>query len=193
MGKPQSTEELREWIEANQDAGKINGVSIVPVGTDEFRGVVSGNLYDAALLRSAPLSFTKSDILTAGAVKLLSNAIINGAEAGAIVPQDLSIEQGTEFRGFLPKGIYQLLQTKKKELGYSNSQAMTLILVYFAYDPGIEKIYRQWAQGMAMNLGCSIAEVEQAVYDHRRLEARQRRYEMSLKQGKLVTDKKVPT
>ncbi len=193
MARPETIEELRDWIESHQDAGKINGESVVPVGTDEFRGWVSGSLYNAALLRSAPLSFTKSDILTAGAVKLLSNAIINGAEAGAIAPQDLSIEEGTEFRGFLPKGIYQLLQTKKKELGYSNSQVMTLILVYFAYDPGIEKIYRQWVNGVAMNLGCSVAEVEQAVYDYRRLEARQRRYEMCLKQGKFVSDRKVPT
>jgi len=193
MAKPETIEELRQWIETHQDAGKIAGQSIILQGTDEFRGVVSGGLYDAALLHSAPLSFTKSDILTAGAVKLLSNAIINGAEAGAIVPQDLEIEQGTAFRGYLPRGIYQLLIAKKKELGYSNSQMMTLILVYFAYDPGIEKIYRNWVDGIAINLGCNVADIEGAVYDHRRLEARQRRYEMSLKQGKLITDRKIPT
>lgn len=192
MAKPTTIEELKQWIDEHKDDGVINGESVIADGRKEFRhGTVPGNLYDRALLMSAPLGYTKSEIAIIGATQLLSNAVLDGASAGVIAPADFT--EGTEFRAYLPQGLYTLVQRRKTELGWSNSQLMVMILTYFSHDPGIEKIYRQWAKELSESSGLSEAEIEQAVYDRRRYQARVKRYELSLQRGELVSDRKIAT
>lgn len=189
---PQSTEETKQWIDSHTEAGKINGEPVLLDGRAEFRyGYVPGELYDHALLMAAPFSFTKSEIAAHGASRLLSNAVINGASSGLIAPVDY--KEGTEFRAFLPTGLYNLIQERKKELNWSNSQMMVMILVYFAHDPGVQKIYQSWSQGLAMKLGCTVPDIEKAVYDRCRYLARVKRYEMSIQRGEFVSDRKIAT
>ncbi|HEY9598318.1 MAG TPA: hypothetical protein V6D33_11670 [Cyanophyceae cyanobacterium] len=192
MAKPTSIEELKAWVDEHTNDGTIGGESVIADGRKEFRhGTVPGNLYDRALLMSAPLGYTKSEIAIVGATRLLSNAVMDGAIAGMIAPTDFS--DGTEFRAYLPQGLYNLVQRRKTELGWSNSQLMVMILTYFSHDPGIEKIYRQWAKELSESSGLSEAEIEQAVYDRRRYQARVKRYELSVQKGELVSDRKIAT
>lgn len=192
MTKPTNIEELRTWIEEHEADGFINGVSVIQDGRSEFRhGTVPGDLYDRALLMAAPFGYSKSEIALVGATRLLSNAVIDGALAGAIAPNDF--KDGTEFRAYFPQGLYNLIQQRKGELKWSNSQMMTMVLTYFAHDPGIQKVYRQWMEAMTASSGLSEAEIEQAVYDKRRYQARVKRYEMSLQRGEFVSDRKVAT
>jgi hypothetical protein len=86
-----------------------------------------------------------------------------------------------------------MVQKTKGQLGWSNSQMMAMILVYFAHDPGIEKIYRAWVTEFARTNGVAIEDVEQAVYNRRRYQARVRRLELSERAGTLILDKKVAT
>lgn len=190
---PQTTiQELKAWIDNHNNDGLVNGKPVVTEERKELRhGTVPEELIDRALLMSAPLGYTKSEIAIVGATRLLSNAVMDGAIAGMIAPTDFS--DGTEFRAYLPQGLYNLVQRRKAELGWSNSQLMVMILTYFSHDPGIEKIYRQWAKELSESFGLSEAEIEQAVYDRRRYQARVKRYELSVQKGELVSDRKIAT
>lgn len=192
MTKPTSTSELESWVAAHELDGTINGKVAIAEGTKEFRfGYVPGTLYDLALLRSAPLSWNKSQIVTFGATLLLSNAIVESAELKLLTP--INLENGTEFRAYLPEGTYTLLQEAKDKLEWSNSQIMSLVLAYFAYNPGIQKLYQAWAQKFADENGLAIAQVEQLVYDRRRLQARKQRLKLSKQQNRFIDDRKIAT
>ncbi len=192
MTKPTTLEELKVWIDEHRNDGVINGESVIADGRKEFRhGTLPGNLYDRALLMSAPLGYTKSEIAIVGATRLLSNAVMDGALVGAISPSDFS--EGTEFRAYLPQGLYSLVQKRKSELGWSNSQMMVMVLTYFCYDPGIEKLYRQWIKELTASSGLSEEEIEQAVFDRRRYQARVKRYDLSVQKGELISDRKIAT
>lgn len=192
---PKTLEELRDWVESHHGVGAINGQSIVPSGTKEFtQGFVPGNLYDRALLYSVPFGYKKSDIVITGATRLLANAYLDSAVAGyAIDFASYTIDSGTEFRAYLPTGLYDLVQAKKRELNWTNSQMMTTILSYFVFDPGIEKIYRNWIAITIATLSCTEAEIEKAVWDRRRYQARVKRLELSERKGELVRDRKIAT
>lgn len=192
MVKPASIEELTEWVKSHENDGVVNGVSVIPDGRAEFRyGTVPGDLYDRALLMATPFGYTKSEIATIGANRLLANAVIDGARASAITPADF--KEGTEFRAYFPQGLYDLVQKTKGELGWSNSQMMTMILTYFAHDPGVEKIYRQWLESFAGQTGLTAQEIEQAVYDRRRYLARVKRLELCKQRGEWISDQKIAT
>lgn len=192
MAKPTSIKELQEWVETHKEDGVINGVSVIPGGRAEFRyGTVPGDLYDYALLVATPFGYTKSEIATIGANKLLSNALIDGAHQGVIVPGDF--KDGTEFRAYFPQGLYDLVQKAKNQLNWSNSQLMTMVLTYFAYDPGTQKIYRQWLEDFSGQAGITPQEVEKAVYDRRRYLARVKRLELCKQRGEWIDDRKIAT
>lgn len=192
MAKPTTLEELRQWVANHVNDGIIDRESTIPEGRAEFRhGIVSGDLYDRALLISAPFGYSKSEIAVIGASNLLANSIIDGAKVGLIAPVD--IKEGTEFRANLPQGLYDLIQSAKSDLGWSNSQMMTMILAYFSYDPGNEKIYRQWVTKFVERHSCTVEQVEAAIYDRRRYQARVKRLEMSERAGHLISDRKIAT
>jgi hypothetical protein len=83
MAKPTTLEELRVWVASHAQDGIINGISTIAEGRSEFRnGMVPGDLYDKALLVSAPFGYSKSEIAIIGASRLLANATIDGAKSG---------------------------------------------------------------------------------------------------------------
>jgi hypothetical protein len=189
--KPQTLEELEQWVSSHQDHGKINGEPAFSTGTTEFRyGMVPGDIYDLALLRGALLSFTKSDIGTYAFTRLASSPLIQIAEEyKLLVPGEF--ESKTEFRASIPNGLYELVQQKKESLGYSNSQVMTIALALFIYDPGITALYDKYVKGLAEKHSISVEKVQQKIFDLRRYQARVKRLELSRKKGKFVSDRKL--
>jgi hypothetical protein len=194
MTKPTSIPELESWVDQHENDGTINGVPVFPEGRSEIRyGFIPGDLYDLALTRAAPFSWNKSEIATHGAALLLSNAIIETAALKLVTPLNCEDGTGTEFRAYLPTGTYNLVQEAKSNLGWTNSQTMALIVAYFAYSPGIEKIYQKWAKDFADDHCLTIAQVEELIYQRRLLQARKQRLKMSKQQGRFIDDRKVAT
>lgn len=188
---PQTLEELEQWVANRQDHGRINGEDAFKTGTTEFRyGMVPGEIYNLALLRGAPLSFTKSDIGTYAFTQFASSPLVQIAEQyKLLVPGEF--EAKTEFRAYIPTGLYDLVQQKKEKLGYSNSQLMTVALALFIYDPGITALYEDFVKGLSERHSISIEEVQQKIFDFRRYQARVKRLELSRQQGEFVSDRKL--
>ncbi|NEO40019.1 MAG: hypothetical protein F6J90_28270 [Moorea sp. SIOASIH] len=86
-----------------------------------------------------------------------------------------------------------MVQTRKAQLGWSNSQLMTAILCHFVFDPSIEKIYLRWLTDTRQRLDCTQEEIEKAVWDRRQYQAQVKRLELSEKKGELVSEPKVST
>jgi hypothetical protein len=194
MTKPTSIPELESWVDQHENDGTINGVPVFQEGRSEIRyGFIPGDLYDLALTRAAPFGWNKSEIATHGAALLLSNAIIETAALKLVTPLNCEDGTGTEFRAYLPTGTYNLVQEAKSNLGWTNSQTMALIVAYFAYSPGIEKIYQKWVQEFAQAHGLTVPEVEELIYQRRLLQARKQRLKMSKQQGRFIDDRKVAT
>lgn len=189
--KPQTLEELEQWVATHQDHGKINGEDVFKTGTTEFRyGMVPGDIYDLALLRGAPLSFSKSDIGTYAFTRFASSPLIKIAEEySLLVPGEFNAK--TEFRAYIPTGLYDLVQQKKEKLGYSNSQLMTIALALFIYDPGITALYDDFIEGLAQKHSISVEDVQQKIFDFRRYQARVKRLELSRQRGEFVSDRKL--
>jgi hypothetical protein len=189
--KPQTIEELEAWVTTHGDDGTINGEPIFKTGTTEFRsGMVPGDIYDLALLKGAPLSFTKSDIGTYAFTRLVSSPLMKIAEEyKLLVPGDF--EGTTEFRAYIPTGLYDLVQQTKERLGYSKSQLMTTALALFIYDPGITGLYGEFLEQLAQKHGISVEEVEQKIFDRRRYQSRVKRLELSRQRGEFVSDRKL--
>ncbi|NEP55979.1 MAG: hypothetical protein F6K31_03005 [Symploca sp. SIO2G7] len=189
--KPETLEKLEQWVSSRQDHGKINGEPAFKSGTTEFRyGMVPGDIYDLALLKGAPLSFSKSDIGTYALTRFASSPLIQIAEEyKLLVPGEF--EGKTEFRASIPNGLYELVQQKKELLGYSNSQVMTIALALFIYDPGITALYDEYVKGLAEKHSISVEEVQQKIFDLRRYQARVKRLELSRKKGEFVSDRKL--
>lgn len=192
--KYHSIEELRSWVEAHQDDGCINEVSIILDEGRELRGgYVNPDLYDKALTRAAPFGYTKSQIATVGATRLLSNAILKIGEELAFEGLSLDDSRGTEFRAFLPQGLSDQIKEHRDRLKWSNSIMMQLILSYFVHDPGIETIYRRWIADLCKQHGLTEQEVEKKIYDRRRIQAATVRLKESEKRGTIVRDRKIAT
>lgn len=188
--KPQTIEELEQWLDTHQDYGKINGQAIIQTGTIEVRsGFVPGDLYDEALLVGAAFSFNKSDIGTHALFKFLSSPATELVKSKLI---DLNqYDAKTEFRAYVPTSLHNLAMAVKDRLGWNNSQLMTLALSLFVSDLGIKEVYRQFLDQISEQSGLSRAEIEQKIFDCRRYEARVKRLELSKQRGEFVSDRKL--
>ena len=188
--KPQTLEELEQWVASHEDHGKINGEPIIQTGSVEVRsGLVPGDLYDEALLVGAAFSFNKSDIGTHALLKLLSSPMTE-------LMQNKLIELGqyeakTEFRAYIPTSLYNLAMATKDRLSWNNSQLMTLALSLFVSDLGVKEVYQKFLNQITEASGLSAAEIEQKIFDCRRYEARVKRLELSRQKGEFVDDRKL--
>lgn len=70
---------------------------------------------------------------------------------------------------------------------------MALALTYFAYNPGIEKLYQKWVRGFSAKHGLTVEEIEDLIYDRRKLQSRKQRLKLSKQQGRFIDDRKVAT
>ncbi|NEP55893.1 MAG: hypothetical protein F6K31_02570 [Symploca sp. SIO2G7] len=193
MAKPQTLEELRQWVLEHKNDGKIKGELLIAEGRNELRGgLVPPALYDLAFLKSVPFGYNKSDIAIAGADRWLANALTEAVEEKFLTISNSS-DATTEFGCYLPTGLYKMVQTRKTQLGWSNSQLMTAILCHFVFDPSIEKIYQRWLTDTCQRLDCTQEEIEKAVWDRRQYQAQVKRLELSEKKGELVSEPKVST
>lgn len=188
--RPQTIEELEQWVESRQDYGKINGEPAIQTGTIEIRsGFVPGDLYDEALLVGAAFSFNKSDIGTHSLLKFLSSPVTEMMENKLI--ELGQYEAKTEFRAYIPTSLHNLAMAAKDKLGWNNSQLMTLALSLFVSDLGIKEVYRQFLNQISEQSGLTAAEIEQKIFDCRRYEARVKRLELSKQRGEFVSDRKL--
>lgn len=188
--KPETLQELEEWLESHQDHGKINGEPIIKTGSIEIRsGLVPENLYNEALLIGAAFSFSKSNIGTHALLKLLSSSVTE-------MMKDKMLELGSygadrEFRCYVPTSLHNLAMVAKEKLGFNNSQLMTLALSLFVNDLGIKEVYKQYLDQIATDAGLSTTEIEQKIFDCRRYEARVKRLELSRAKGEFMSDRKL--
>lgn len=190
--KPKTIEELEKWVAEHSDDGHIGNIPVIETGTVEIRsGFVPGNLYDEALLKGAPLSFNKSEIGTHALIKFLSVNISNMLESGIVQMGDY--EAKTEFRAYIPTGLHSLVMNRKEELGLSNSQLMTVALSLFVNDLAIKELYEQYLDMLSDKYELTTAQIEQKIFDYRRLQARIKRLELSKAKGELITDRKIAT
>ncbi len=190
--RPQSIEELEQWLELHRDDGKINGEPIIKTGTIEIRsGFVPGDLYDEALLVGAAFSFTKSSIGTHALLKFLASPVTELMQSKLI--ELASYEAKTEFRAYIPTSLYNLAIAARDGFGWNNSQLMTLALSLFVSDLGIKEVYQRFLDQISDQSGLATAEIEQRIFDCRRYEAREKRLELSRQQGQFIGDRKIAT
>ncbi|HEY9610631.1 hypothetical protein [Allocoleopsis sp.] len=190
--KPNSIEELEQWLINHADDGKIEGQPVIETGTIEIRsGFVPGDLYDEALLRGAALSFNKSEIGINALIRFLSVNITNMIEAGVLKMGEY--EARTEFRAYIPTGLHNLVMRRKDQLGLSNSQIMTISLSLFVNDLAINELYQQYLDALSEKYGLSTNQIEQKIFDFRRYQARVKRLELSKAKGEFVSDRKIAT
>lgn len=188
--KPQTIEELEQWVTEHADHGKIDGKPIIQTGTIEIRsGFVPGNLYDEALLIGAAFSFNKSDIGTHALLKFLASPI---TEMMLYKLVELGQYEGkTEFRAYIPTSLHNLAMGIKDRLGWNNSQLMTIALSLFVADLGIKEVYQQFLDQISEQAGLTTAQIEQKIFDCRRYEARVKRLELSRQKSEFVSDLKL--
>lgn len=190
--KPTSIEELEQWITEHSSDGHIDGTPVIETGTVEIRsGFVPGDLYDEALLKGAPLSFNKSEIGTHALMKFLSVNISKMLESGIVQMGDY--EARTEFRAYIPTGLHSLVMNRKEELRLSNSQLITIALSLFVNDLAIKELYEQYLHLLSEKSGLTPSQIEQKIFDYRRLQARIKRLELSKTKGEFITDRKIAT
>jgi hypothetical protein len=188
--KPNSIEELEIWISEHADDGHIEGSPVIETGTVEIRsGLVPGNLYDEALLRGAALSFNKSEIGIHSLMKFLSVNVSKMLGSGIIRMGDY--EAKTEFRAYIPTGLYNLVMKRKEQLGLSNSQLMTISLSLFVNDLAVQELYEQYLAMLSEKHGLTTNQIEQKIFDYRRLQARIKRLELSKAKGEFISDRKI--
>ena len=68
---------------------------------------------------------------------------------------------------------------------------MSLALSLFVHDPGVGLVYSQFLASLAQKYSVSVEEVEKEIFKFWRREARLKRYELSLRQGEFVSDRKL--
>lgn len=190
--KPNSIEELEQWLVNHADDGKIDGQPVIETGTIEIRsGFVPGDLYDEALLRGAALSFNKSEIGINALIRFLSVNVTKMLETGVLKIGEY--EARTEFRCYIPTGLHNLVMRRKEQLGLSNSQIMAISLSLFVNDLAINELYEQYLDSLSDKYGVTTSQIEQKIFDYRRYQARVKRLELSRAKGAFVSDRKIAT
>ena len=189
--KPESLEELELWVQNHQEHGKINGEPLARVGKIEIRGgLVSGGLYNKALLLGAALSLNKSEIGTLAFTLFLSGILPKLFQKGFL---DLGyLEATTEFRAYIPINIYNLALEKKEEMGWNNSQLVSVGLLCFVNNEGILALYQQFIQKISLESGLSHEEIQQKIFDSWRYNSRVKRLNLSKEKGEFISDRKLP-
>lgn len=190
--KPNSIEELEQWLVNHADDGKIEGQPVIETGTVEIRsGFVPGDLYDEALLRGAALSFNKSEIGINALIRFLSVNVTKMLEAGVLKMGEYDAR--TEFRCYIPTGLHNLVMRRKEQLSLSNSQIMTIAISLFVNDLVINELYQQYLDALSEKHGLTTAQIEQKIFDFRRYQARAKRLELSKAKGEFISDRKIAT
>ncbi len=182
---PSNIQELEAWISSREDAGTINAEPVVLRGATEFRGGFVGGLYDLALLRGSAFGYDKSNI---GIVAF--NAFVTHSALEKLIEQGIPTGN-TEFRAVIPTGLYNLVKERQQKLGLDNAHVMSLALSLFVHDPGVELVYSQFLTSLAQKHSVSVEEVEKEIFKFWRREARLKRYELSLREGAFVSDRKL--
>lgn len=190
MVKPTNTDELKAWLAEHSLDGMIGGEPVVKPGRVEFRGgILQGDLYDLLILRGAAFSYTKSDLIQHAFILLLERTYSFPVN---LTKPDVS-QARSEYRGYLAASFHEMVMKLKEKLGFNNSELLTLAGEVFVNDPFVFAKYRNFVNNLIARYGCTEAEIEQAVYDHARLKAREKRLILSNEKGEFVADTKIAT
>lgn len=188
--KPGTIEELELWIAEHVDDGKVDGEYVVKPGKTEFRNAyLSGDLYDLLILRAAPLSFTKSDVVSYAFMMLLKKAALGNA----IVVRRSTEGASSEYRGYVPTALYDMVIKLRNKLELNNNELIAAAAECFVSDPFVNSLWQQYSQDLSQKHNLSIKQVEQLVFDLARLRARERRLQLSKEAGTFVNDVKIAT
>jgi len=179
-------EDLEKWIGDHEHLGKIKDQDVFSDESKEIRGgLVDGATYNKALLIGKTLGFKKSQILISALELFSKNKGMFTYQRNKILKRGTNFN--CEFRGTVPIELTKPLIEFIEQDGMS--LFMSVVLDYWIEKNNNEANLK--IEKRSKELGVTVEQVIQSIYDSWLLHSRKKRLRMSKKVGYIIRDRKV--